>query len=529
MLGGGGGNRLKLGKTASEMAFPSKEFHKRLSNLDQNSFLAGNLKDTPISKNVIKQCAYEYRKSTLVDADLVKSLQIIKEKYISELEFKTVPGFLQFFSIQPLTIALWTQTDVELYHKMSSDHCLLVDATGSIATKISDKEIFYFAFLSYDRSVHTEPVAHIEILTELSTSNTLKFILMRFLEDEQNRFNYTSHSVPLLCTTDFSWPIIKTFVGVFNNETIEQYIGRSYLIVSGKATANDLSVTKVKTFVHISLCHVMKAFARKVNKCFKEDKNFIKFSLSLLANAPCFSYILDIIRHLFKILLSKYSSDCKDSKVYLEKKMDSEIESYKKLESDNIDSSGLNSKMYETNIENDDDELPVREVVYLQQSKRSIYFKDCESFFIKIQEGFKHEHARTDDLNVFFSSTFAIYFLNNWCGLIPFWTSIHLGNQGRHGKSEPYKLWSEHFSDRACIKDPPRTQGIIEFHHKSLKHVTLNSKRDRLDGVVSNLLVAKISKHRQFEIAQSRKKSSSKTQEKMKESLPKKNCQGKMV
>ena len=106
------------------------EFHKRLSNLDQNSFLAGNLKDTPISKNAITQCAYEYRKPTLVDADLVKSLQIIKEKYISELEFKTALGFLQFFSIQPLTIALWTQTDVELYHKMSSDHCLLVDATG---------------------------------------------------------------------------------------------------------------------------------------------------------------------------------------------------------------------------------------------------------------------------------------------------------------------------------------------------------------------------------------------------------------
>ena len=217
---------------------------------------------------------------------------------------------------------------------------------------------------------------------------------------------------------------------------------------------------KVQTFVHISLCHVMKAFARKVNKCFKEDRNFIKFSLSLLANAPSYSYILDFSKHLFKILLSKYSSDCKDSKVYLEKKMDSEIESWKKLESDNIDCSGLNNKMYGTNIENDGDELPVREVVYLQQSKRSIYFKDCESFFIKIQKGFKHEHARTDDLNVFFSSTFAIYFLNNWCGFIPFWTSIHLGDQGRHGKSEPYKLWSEHFSDRACIKDPPRTQDL---------------------------------------------------------------------
>ena len=106
--------------------------------------------------------------------------------------------------------------------------------------------------------------------------------------------------------------------------------------------------------------------------------------------------------------------------------------------------------------------------------------------------------------------------------MIPFWTSVHLGDQGRHGKTEPYRLWSEKFAKRSCVIDPPRTQGIIEFHNKSVKHITLNSKRNRLDGVVSNLLVAlKISKHRQFEIVQSRKKSSSKNKEKAKDNLPK--------
>ena len=95
---------------------------------------------------------------------------------------------------------------------MSSDHCSFVDATGSLVTKISGKEIIYFAFISHDRSAQTEPVAHIEILTEISTTNTLKFVLMRFLEDEMSRFNYTTHSVPLLCTSDVPWPIIKTFM-----------------------------------------------------------------------------------------------------------------------------------------------------------------------------------------------------------------------------------------------------------------------------------------------------------------------------
>ena len=51
-----GDERLKLCKTVSDTGFPSKEFHKRLSNLDEDSFNAGNLKDTPVSKNVLKQC-----------------------------------------------------------------------------------------------------------------------------------------------------------------------------------------------------------------------------------------------------------------------------------------------------------------------------------------------------------------------------------------------------------------------------------------------------------------------------------------
>ena len=73
-----GDERLKLGKTVSDTGFPSKgfpikEFHKRLSNLDEDSFNDGNLKDTPVSKNVLKQCAYKYHQSTFADKDLVRS------------------------------------------------------------------------------------------------------------------------------------------------------------------------------------------------------------------------------------------------------------------------------------------------------------------------------------------------------------------------------------------------------------------------------------------------------------------------
>ena len=144
-----GEDRVKVGKSVNDLSYPSKEYHKRLDDFDETSFLAGNLKDTPILKNVLQQCAYEYRQSTLKDKNVVQSISMLKEKYISEL-----------VSLQPFTLALWTETDIEIFHKMSDNHLLLIDATGSIATKLSNKEIFYFAFTSYDRSAHTEPVAH---------------------------------------------------------------------------------------------------------------------------------------------------------------------------------------------------------------------------------------------------------------------------------------------------------------------------------------------------------------------------------
>ena len=157
-----------------------------------------------MSKNVPRQCAHEYKKTTLEDKDVNESIIKLTQKYKKDLKSKSIHGFIQCFSLTPLTVALWTEKDIELFHQMSSKHGLVVDATGQIVTKISSKEIFYFAFVSFDKEVKTEPVPHIELLTDLSTTGTLRFILTRFLEDEKQRFSYTAFSIPVLCTTDFS-------------------------------------------------------------------------------------------------------------------------------------------------------------------------------------------------------------------------------------------------------------------------------------------------------------------------------------
>ena len=110
-------------------------------------------------------------------------------------------------------------------------------------------------------------------------------------------------------------------IEAFNNDSVEEYLGRSYLIVAGKAEEKHLPNKTIKTFLHISLCRVMKAFAEKVNKCFKKERNFVKFVISLLANSFSLSDAFEICEHFFKLLICKFSADCKDCKSFLEEKM----------------------------------------------------------------------------------------------------------------------------------------------------------------------------------------------------------------
>ena len=122
-----------------------------------------------------------------------------------------------------------------------------------------------------------------------------------------------------------------------------------------------------------------------------------------------------------------------------------------------------------------------------------------------IFQSIKHSNAQTvsnndvedsDSSNPFYSPSFAQYILDNWCGLLPLWTSLHLGDQGRHGSSTTYQSWSAKYGNKECVINPPKTEGIIEFHQKFLKHISLNSKRERLDEVVKYLFVCKQSKLR---------------------------------
>ena len=157
-------NRKVLGERAVDMTYPSKLSHRKLASLDEDLFKMGNLKDVPQSKNVVKQCAYEYPKGNREDNSIITSLQLLKAKYIKDMSSKSLSGFVQFLSFDPITVGLWCHKDIQFFHEMVRSHSMVVDAPGSVSIKV--KEILYFSFLFYNRFLQIEPVPHLEILTD---------------------------------------------------------------------------------------------------------------------------------------------------------------------------------------------------------------------------------------------------------------------------------------------------------------------------------------------------------------------------
>ena len=89
---------------------------------------------------------------------------------------------------------------------------------------------------------------------------------------------------------------------------------------------------------------------------------------------------------------------------------------------------------------------------------------------------------------------------NNWVGYAPLWTKFHIGDQLRHGFSEPYTTWSSKHKDLDTVTNPPTTEGIIKLHNKSVKHVYFQGRLDRIDSIIQQLDVAEVSMHRKYRI-----------------------------
>ena len=122
------------------------------------------------------------------------------------------------------------------------------DATGSIVAKVGNKIILHYSFLLCDKTRNSEPLANIEILTDSHDDLPIRHYLNQFIFDEKRKFGHNSNTVPVLFTCDMSWPILKSAICCFNNESVEEYLSWSYRISNGRSS--DLHIKPSKLFLH---------------------------------------------------------------------------------------------------------------------------------------------------------------------------------------------------------------------------------------------------------------------------------------
>ena len=80
------------------------------------------------------------------------------------------------------------------------------------------------------------------------------------------------------------------------------------------------------------------------------------------------------------------------------------------------------------------------------------------------------------DCNQCYSPNFMKYLIDYWAGVTPIFTNILLGDISRHGNTAMYTKWKRSCRWKPCIRNPIKTQGIIEKHHDNVKNVFADKK-----------------------------------------------------
>ena len=83
------------------------------------------------------------------------SVMKLKGFYESSSTDKIIKGFMQSFNVDPFSISLGTQSDIEIYDRRAKKLPIILDATYGIIAAINDTRVFYFAMIIHNGSIKT--------------------------------------------------------------------------------------------------------------------------------------------------------------------------------------------------------------------------------------------------------------------------------------------------------------------------------------------------------------------------------------
>ena len=421
-------------------ALPSEKHREDLMNVDSESFGAGNLTGPGKSHIAYQQLAAKARheadsveRLSKAVLDLQKELQVRDEKEAIKLghTFRNEFGYINcpVVSENELSIILMDQPMVMLYHQTVKNDILFIDATGSVVKqpKYLKKILYYACVIPYNLSPPV-PVA------EFISSNQDQFAIRRFFamihEKEYQKYGPSGLTNPRLIVLDFSMALIQAALQEFTNESIHQYLDRTYRILTGGATQYDLQ----KSILHVCSFHVMRMCRRNAQRYRNREQSEssqVHFAMHLVGRIiQCKSLdeVASIIERAVVVMKTKYAtSKMKEALQWLQ-------ESINTFEEPPIDASDRSDDEdeYKTSSEysddDDDDGSSDRNDIETQPVSRFKNYWVEKKANVQIEANYGRE--TNPGLNRYFMP--AVWnWLNAKLPYISLWSNICLGNLNR--------------------------------------------------------------------------------------------------
>lgn len=171
-----------------------------------------------------------------------------------------MPGFIQDIGLDPVFIHYWNKDSLTFWNNFCWESVAFLDATGSMVrkTKTGSKMLYYELTVQHPYVANTSlPVAM--MLTERQDQPHVTDFLNKFRHSEKLLKGHSYVKQPLQINTDWSVVMINSVLNVFNNESMQTYLQRCWIIVTGTAEQRDF----MKTTLHICLSYHMNLMKRK--------------------------------------------------------------------------------------------------------------------------------------------------------------------------------------------------------------------------------------------------------------------------
>ncbi|XP_031575226.1 uncharacterized protein LOC116308859 [Actinia tenebrosa] len=304
-------------KTELEANTPSRFYHQHLANLEPQVFGSGN-RDGVGSIGVLRKISAEAKTKHEIDRDLITSLlrlkQTLRQQDVTKAEAigtnhakgRKILGYVQYVSLDPFTIMLWTEAGVRLWHDLASTTTIHWDATGSLVKKcVGEGNVYYYAIVLPHPTAGQPPLAVAEMITNSHNVPNVTHFLSLFRYAEKVVFGYRQLKVPLRFESDLSLTFILTSLWVINGETMRDFLLRAWRISIKQPKAGDSS----KMNPHACTSHVMHDIGIKFKKlCSNDVFVFSMHCFALLVNSSNLDEAEGIITNLNSVLTSPTAS-----------------------------------------------------------------------------------------------------------------------------------------------------------------------------------------------------------------------------